>query len=603
MAESLLLPVGSFLCWKYRVAVPSSKLYSRQLNDRDYEVRLLELIPSSGQGSKLPFQCRLVYGSLKDSQAYSALSYNWGDLRNGKNLIVDDVTVQVSENLMLALKRLWEMNRRLIWVDWLCINQRDNEEKSGQVRMMDTIFAKAELVYAWLGSESHDSDMAMAVLGASSASTQIELPEEVEIACDAVIRLFSRPYWTRCWIIQEVCRARHPVIMCGRRYVHWGTMMKRLDGLGTSVPAQYAQHLIAPLRRMRYRDQNRFRADTETGLIPLIVSSRRSLASDPRDKLYALLSLAKDGRMLVPTPNYSQTPETIFIDAARCMVTEHDRTDIMLFAHRTRGPRDLPSWVPDWANLQCEPPPWVLECLNQGRPRLTQAVSNRVSDGVLEVRGYQLDVVEASIDISDFESTGEGSIDAARSRKLVEDLCALFKLSADGNDEEADLGSNLVIQVLRELCSSVNPPSPQMSRLVKWAAHNANRRIGDVTLSQHLDAAWKLIQSQSESNVEHFSDQEALKSTQSALEEGFEKLERLRMVFAATTSGSLYIVHRDAERGDPLYVLTNCPLPVILRPTGSDDGDFKFVGEVFVGQEDQERLGTSTENMAYIRIV
>lgn len=76
--------------------------------------------------------------------------------------------------------------------------------------MMDTIYNKAQPVFAWLGPESEDSRLAMATLGASSLREQPELPEEVETACDAVIRLLSRPYFRRTWIIQEICRGAEP---------------------------------------------------------------------------------------------------------------------------------------------------------------------------------------------------------------------------------------------------------------------------------------------------------------------------------------------------------------------------------------------------------
>jgi hypothetical protein len=72
---------------------------------------------------------------------------------------------------------------------------------------MDVIYQKAANVFAWLGLAADNSDLAMAVLGALENSEQVEFPEEVEVAGDAVSRLFSRPYFRRMWIIQEICRA------------------------------------------------------------------------------------------------------------------------------------------------------------------------------------------------------------------------------------------------------------------------------------------------------------------------------------------------------------------------------------------------------------
>ncbi|KAI3322663.1 HET-domain-containing protein [Xylariaceae sp. AK1471] len=576
------------------------RLYHRQLNDRNYEVRLLELYEASSPESGYKFQCRLLHGSLKEPLPYVALSYCWGDLQNKRDLVVEDVTIQVSDNLLSALEQLWRLGKTRIWVDYLSINQGDNDEKSGQVRMMDTIFAKAQTVFAWLGTESHDSDLAMAVLGASRLSQQVELPEEVEVACDAVIRLFSRPYWTRCWVIQEICRARSPIIICGRRYVPWGTMLKRLDRLGTSVPAQYARYLIAPLRHMRYRDQNRFRADTETGLIPLLVSSRRSLASDPRDKLYALLSLAKDGRVLVPTPNYSQTVEQVFFDTARCMIEEHDRTDVILLAHRTRGARDLPSWMPDWANLYCQPPPWIIDCLSQGRPRLM--IHNRVYKDTLRVQGSHHDTVVEVLDMSEFADRQRGDqplIEYTKSESVVNDLCMGLRIG-----DEADHKQITVVQLLKRMCNRNEAKASQPSRLESWVTHNASRRVGYNTLEEHLDRYTQDHARQYPSvalNEGNLEDTYTLEQAQWAIEEGFEMLERLRMTFVVTESGFLRVVYRDAKPGDHLYVLQNCPLPVVLRQT-SKPGRFRFMGEVFVPKHFQEKASAVAGSMATVYI-
>ncbi|KAI8629628.1 HET-domain-containing protein [Xylariaceae sp. FL1651] len=577
------------------------RMYRRQLNDRDYEVRLLELCEPSNPGSRHMFECRLRHNSLKEALPYVALSYHWGDLQNKRDLVVEDTTIQVSDNLLAALQQLWHMNQRLIWVDFLCINQGDNDEKSGQVRMMDTIFAKAQTVFAWLGPESHDSELAMAILGASKLSEQVELPEEVEVACDAIIRLFSRPYWTRCWVIQEICRARAPVIVCGRRYVPWGTMLKRLDRLGTSIPAQYARHLVAPLRHMRYRDQNRFRADTETGLIPLIISSRRSLASDPRDKLYALLSMAKDGRVLIPTPNYSQTAEQIFLDTAKCMIEDHDRTDVILLAHRTRSARHLPTWVPDWANVQCRPPPWILDCLTQSRPRLS--IQNKISRDILAVQGYHFDTVMCFLDMVEFkeglECGTEYRSDPGRSQSVVVNLCMGMSIGDHANHEQLTIA-----QILRKMCDPNGSQASQPSRLVSWVAHNANRKIGGATLRQHLDI---YLQAYHQSFLPVAADGDRGDDSgnnsleQAAIEECFDRLERLRMTFAVTKDGSLRIVYRDAEPGDYLYFLQNCPLPVILRPTDSP-GRFKFVGEVFASKHFQGRASDASGDTTTVLI-
>ncbi|KAI1145274.1 HET-domain-containing protein [Nemania diffusa] len=552
------------------------RLYQRQLHDRDYEVRLLELQESSSPGgpeSGQAFTCRLQYFSLKDFAQYVALSYCCGDLPNTRDLVIENAKILVSETLLSALEQLWRMGHTRIWVDYLCINQDDNDEKSSQVRMVDIIFSKAATVFAWLGTGDHDSDMAMAVLGASRPTEQFEPPEEIEIACDAVVRLLSRPYWTRCWVIQEICVARSPIIVCGARSVALSTILNRLDTLGTSAPAQYAQYLISPLRQMRYREQNKASALANINLIPLLVLSRRSLASDPRDKLYALLPLAKDGRTLIPTPNYSQTVEQVFFDTARCIIEGHDRTDIILLAHRARGVRDLLSWAPDWANMHSQPPPWVLEILHERFP--PRVVHNKIHGKALQVQGIRYDTIVDLLDYTAYET--ERAINGPDpgypdSESVISNLYMGLTIGAEDQFHQVT-----VVRVLLGMCHEGNGSiaSQRPSRLRNWFRHNANRFIGGATLKRHLEICMETL-SRGVSTMGTSANIDTREQTQSAIEQGFERLERLRMVFAPTYRRGLRIVYRDAKRGDKIYFFAELPSSCHLTPENKWENDLRW---------------------------
>lgn len=97
---------------------------------------------------------------------YTALSYTWGNPLATTPILVNGVETEVTLNLEAALRHIRKPEYDVIlWVDALCINQNDVAEKNHQVEMMREIFAGAELVIAWLGSASGDSDLAMEVLG------------------------------------------------------------------------------------------------------------------------------------------------------------------------------------------------------------------------------------------------------------------------------------------------------------------------------------------------------------------------------------------------------------------------------------------------------
>jgi hypothetical protein len=77
---------------------------------------------------------------------------------NGQRL---DVTV----NCALALQHLrHEKQPRTLWVDAICIDQTDTEERSQQVSIMGDVYKMAHRVLVWLGPRGAVSDMTIALL-------------------------------------------------------------------------------------------------------------------------------------------------------------------------------------------------------------------------------------------------------------------------------------------------------------------------------------------------------------------------------------------------------------------------------------------------------
>lgn len=142
----------------------TSSIYA-SLQDDGREFRLLILEPSTDRLT--PVRCKLARTSCDDYDVkYTALSYTWGDRVSKTPILVNDVATQVTIDLEAALRHIRKPSSAMVlWVDAICINQEDLAEKSHQVEMMREIYSGAELVIAWLGSASDDSDLAMNVLG------------------------------------------------------------------------------------------------------------------------------------------------------------------------------------------------------------------------------------------------------------------------------------------------------------------------------------------------------------------------------------------------------------------------------------------------------
>ena len=137
--------------------------------------------------------CTLEPTPLSNLPDYTALSYCWGSPDDTRTVVVNGTNIQVTRNLYDALERLSIMRVSRLWVDALCINQGDTQERGHQVQLMKSIYSKATEVLAWIGKSSEDSSQAMVALK--------RMPSAIFSARDSVWEklehLFARPYWKK----------------------------------------------------------------------------------------------------------------------------------------------------------------------------------------------------------------------------------------------------------------------------------------------------------------------------------------------------------------------------------------------------------------------
>jgi Heterokaryon incompatibility protein (HET) len=137
------------------------------------EIRLLRLKPRRYQHLQLSLEqfhnvtvfCELEVASRQLCAPYIALSYAWGNGNGNLPICVGDTIVRISINLEAALQELRdEQDDLMLWVDQLCINQEDEEEKGQQVKEMKNIYAQATHVITWIGVAADNSDLILAHL-------------------------------------------------------------------------------------------------------------------------------------------------------------------------------------------------------------------------------------------------------------------------------------------------------------------------------------------------------------------------------------------------------------------------------------------------------
>jgi hypothetical protein len=115
-------------------------------------------VPRFNTDKSLPIECRLETVELDEAPPYIALSYVWGDPSETSTIFVNGRSVQVTTNLAAALgrirRRYWEPET--LWIDAVCINQKDDIEKSSQFNLMREIYTNANGIYILLGNDEDD---------------------------------------------------------------------------------------------------------------------------------------------------------------------------------------------------------------------------------------------------------------------------------------------------------------------------------------------------------------------------------------------------------------------------------------------------------------
>lgn len=302
----------------------------RRLEREKRTIRLLTFVDPDGDHGDIdeddvPLSIHehdLASGSVPD---YIALSHTWGTSGRDVPVVVDGAKLNITASLNNALKHLknlkvqQEDSPSYWWIDMICVNQHDDDERSHQVGMMQDIFKTAQHVVAWLGGTQYDDECKKFLqhIREVSPSTYPRFKREVS---DEVNKggwaLLKHPWWSRLWIIQEVVLAREVTIACGDEMVPWATIrlfIRHLEASEPVLPQKMALNLIMLRDETRYADIR----DSERSLSWLLTGTAyNSECTDPRDRLYALLGLVRDHDIV---PDYSLSPCAVYCSAIQAI--------------------------------------------------------------------------------------------------------------------------------------------------------------------------------------------------------------------------------------------------------------------------------------------
>lgn len=321
-------------------------------------IRLLEILAQKRNGC-IALSLTHVYLSDFRNQ-FHTLSYTWGPKEPTFQIFIDGKFAHVRKNIHLFLLHCYEtavIKVRWLWVDSICINQEDLDEKSKQVQMMSEIYANAYGTFIWLDEVSRVSQLAEtyyeckaeASVRAKGADEMIDIADLPKLCFremagvrekQDVLEFGNHSYWTRLWIIQEIFLSYRVSLVLGTKLLlldreSYGTLIEfggslrvirhkdgqNNDRQGPKNEISWSPEFFARLALAFYGLQ----LDTRLSLLELIEQYHDYQCEQPRDKIFGLQGIAREGPQI--HVDYKVSTLDLFIQCLRNHINQHVGTD------------------------------------------------------------------------------------------------------------------------------------------------------------------------------------------------------------------------------------------------------------------------------------
>ncbi|KAL9039854.1 MAG: hypothetical protein Q9214_004707 [Letrouitia sp. 1 TL-2023] len=300
-------------------------------------IRLLTLAPSFDKKSDI--HCHLEHVPFGDKAenrpTYEALSYTWGDPADKRLIIVDDDSVPITRNLDIALRYVRNPSKpRILWIDALCIDQSNLEEKAQQVGMMKDIYTMQRI-------------------------KKLEAPgyleaEQVGPFYDPFVagldKLFKKSWWSRLWVVQEVIMAKNPPLVgCGRIWVSWKAFQKAMVNLALAKtddenflenPTALLNLGLMPTPYSTHTEQQRI---WWRRLENVLNATSDRETTEPHDQIFALIGLMDHDTAGKVVVDYSESISTTYQKAMVCILESASNLDFLVQAMHQKNSH-IPSW-------------------------------------------------------------------------------------------------------------------------------------------------------------------------------------------------------------------------------------------------------------------
>lgn len=589
-------------CYENAISKTSSVMSShrsclyRKLDSANGEIRVLELSAGSGNDE---IRCSFRYSSLRSPclLRYETVSYAWGNAHERAPIKVDDFCMSVPASSVQVLRRVRNRHTtRLVWIDAICINQADNEERGQQVALMGEIYTNTVRNLIWLGEEDHDTSRAVDamkairrdidvrcqgrsdlrhILYASGSSRLVSgmgprvsrSRLSVGIDEEALSHFYKSTWFTRLWVCQEAALPPESICYKGRieldlrdvlLTVLWMRYKQRFLPIAWSTSTETVADLAdwADRTNGAFQSMNLAVHRPGTALASVLWSLRNLDASDSRDHVYAVIGLCEAYCRTKTNiiPDYDADVAAAFRKATKVIVQHDGDLQILRDVCRRDGDDPQPlftSWVPryDWKRNNAAEPYRLIFAGHSADGGISMQYKDE-SEHLLTVRGFKADTVIRSIvapkerDDNDALLNFLNGVESAVKNQLGGITASLWR----------DLGSTL----------------------------RGGRKVSDKEDDGELYAEYKrLLEQQSPvvagGMVKGSTGEGGIAAFRTAL-----TLTCHARAFLLTVHGHLGIGPHSSQAGDTVAILYGCPLPVILRKSTAGEGEHELVGAAYI---------------------
>ncbi|KAJ2992631.1 hypothetical protein NUW58_g2101 [Xylaria curta] len=577
------------------------------------EFRLVRLFAKKMSAIK----CEVIHSSLADPPPYIGISYAWGDADDKRSIQIGNLNIPVTVSLFGALDAVRQRGADvLIWIDALCIDQQNRNERSQQVQLMTQIYAKATNVAIWLGPSANNSELAIEFLK-DIAIARNNLKEIIALllspnrlrSISAVASLLQRDYWKRLWVTQEVFNAKTIKVYCGDSSglpwsiykraarifqehkkdldLHFSTTATpRLPGMQNLF--SYSQALVYEGPNSLY-DFGSLDGLGEESLLFAVRACRRKLSSEPRDKIYGILGVLPDDVRKEFPVDYNKSIKEIYTNVVDFLLHTTERADVICesihFPKETSSAR-LPSWVPDWSQNP------AITALGYSYNFCAAGETRAKYYRLLDERRNELEISAIFIDTVRIHGTAVGTLCT-----LADYLMAFIHWHAilmDTMSSETEASRKYLEEAFcRTLCLGQVPPSPDGR---SWA----------YSPSEWKRLCYNAFAAQLCSRLPYIClDEDLLKYIDIGLDDNVDLRQFLQSNFGSRMMGRCFFLTSRNRTGmgtgfmlpgDTIVIPLGCRTPIVIRKEGNQPDRFQYIGDVYLDGYMHGRAVTQMNN-------